>query len=121
MPLSCRDSSRSYAYTALPDSDNDGIFNDDDIDVDGDGIINMYDRDIDNDGLLRELTQHWRIGTTDLTRVSYDLKYLGYTNMIIDSPYYGVESIETNQYGTTYITLYHIFISYISIYHQSTK
>ena len=67
-------------------------------------------RDIDNIGLLKELSNGITVKTTDLDKISYDLKYLGYTNIIINSPYYGVESIETNQYGTTYITLYHISV-----------
>ncbi len=41
---------QNYAYTVLPDSDDDGIFNDFDTDVDGDGILNKYDNDMDNDG-----------------------------------------------------------------------
>lgn len=41
---------QTYAYTVLPDTDGDGIFNDYDPDVDGDGILNKYDRDIDGDG-----------------------------------------------------------------------
>ena len=28
--------------------------------------------------------------------------------MIIDSPYYGIEDIETNDYGTTFVKLYRI-------------
>ena len=67
-------------------------------------------RDIDNIGLLWELASNINVDTTDLERISYDLKYLGYSNIVIDSPYYGVESIETNQYGTTYLTLYHISV-----------
>ena len=67
-------------------------------------------REIDNIGLLWELSDNITATTTDLERISYDLKYLGYSNMVIDSPYYGVESIETNQYGTTYLTLYHISV-----------
>ena len=67
-------------------------------------------REIDNIGLLWELSNNVTATTTDLERISYDLKYLGYSNMVIDSPYYGVESIETNQYGTTYLTLYHISV-----------
>lgn len=67
-------------------------------------------REIDNIGLMWELSDNIKVKTTDLERISYDLKYLGYSNIVIDSPYYGVEAIETNQYGTTYLTLYHISV-----------
>jgi DNA polymerase III alpha subunit len=67
-------------------------------------------RDIDNIGLLWELCNKLNITTSDIDRVSYELKYLGYSNIIADTPYFGVESIETNQYGTTYIKLYRISV-----------
>lgn len=67
-------------------------------------------RDIDNIGLLWELCNQLNIITSDIDKVSYELKYLGYSNIIADTPYFGVESIETNQYGTTYIKLYHISV-----------
>ena len=45
--------------------------------------------------------------TTDLTKAHYQLKLIGGTNVIIpDSEYYGIESTETNSYGTPFITLY---------------
>ena len=67
-------------------------------------------RDIDNIGLLTELINSVKIDTTQLEQVSYDLKYLGYSNLVFDTPYFGVEDIETNQYGTTYVKLYHISV-----------
>lgn len=67
-------------------------------------------RDIDNISLLTELTNSVKIDTTQLEQVSYDLKYLGYSNLIFDTPYFGVEDVETNQYGTTYVKLYHISV-----------
>lgn len=67
-------------------------------------------RDINNIGLLTELINSVKIDTTQLEQVSYDLKYLGYSNLIFNTPYFGVEDIETNQYGTTYVKLYHISV-----------
>ena len=67
-------------------------------------------REIDNIGLLTELINNVKIDTTKLEQVSYDLKYLGYSNLVFDTPYFGVEDIETNQYGTTYVKLYHISV-----------
>ena len=47
--------------------------------------------------------------STPLDSISYELKLLGYTDITIsNSPYYAVESIEVNQYGTPFITLYQI-------------
>ena len=65
-------------------------------------------RDIDNIGLMKALIDDIDITTSDIDRVSYELKYLGYSNMVFDTPYFGIESIETTQYGTTYIKLYRI-------------
>ena len=67
-------------------------------------------RDIDNIGLMRALFDNINVITSDIDRVSYELKYLGYSNIVFDTPYFGVESIETTQYGTTYIKLYHISV-----------
>ena len=67
-------------------------------------------RDIDNIGLLTELSNNINIKTTPSEQISYDLKYLGYTNIVCDSPYYGVQDVSVNEYGTTYITLYHISV-----------
>ena len=63
-----------------------------------------------NIGLIKALINDIDVITSDIDRVLYELKYLGYSNIIVDTPYFGVESIETNQYGTTYIKLYHISV-----------
>ena len=67
-------------------------------------------KDIDNIGLLTELSHNINIKTTPIEQISYNLKYLGYTNIICDSPYYGVQDVSVNEYGTTYVTLYHISV-----------
>ena len=69
---------------------------------------NTVFKDIDNKGLLNAMIDNLNVNTTDIERLSYELQYLGYTTMIFDSPYYGVENVETNEYGTTYLTLYRI-------------
>ena len=71
---------------------------------------NTVFKDIDNKGLLNAMIDNLNVDTTNIERLSYELQYLGYTTMIFDSPYYGVENVETNEYGTTYITLYHISV-----------
>lgn len=65
-------------------------------------------KEIDNEGLIKNLVDNLDIITTDIEKVSYELQYLGYSSMIIDSPYYGIEDIETNDYGTTFVKLYRI-------------
>ena len=64
----------------------------------------------DNDSIIKELAQDTHIETTQIEQISFDLKYLGYTDIICDSPYYGIQDISVNDYGTTYITLYHISV-----------
>lgn len=63
---------------------------------------------IDNVKLMNAIYKSKKIPkTTDLTKAHYQLKLIGGTNVIIpDSEYYGIESIETNSYGTPFITLY---------------
>ena len=69
---------------------------------------NTIFKEIDNDGLIKAFVSNLDIVTTDVEKVSYELRYLGYSGMIVDSPYYGVEDIETNDYGTTFVKLYRI-------------
>lgn len=63
---------------------------------------------IDNVKLMNTIYKSKKIPkTTGLTKAHYQLKLIGGTNVIIpDSEYYGIESIETNSYGTPFITLY---------------
>lgn len=63
---------------------------------------------IDNVKLMNAIYKSKNIPkTTDLTKAHYQLKLIGGTNVIIpDSEYYGIESTETNSYGTPFITLY---------------
>lgn len=63
---------------------------------------------IDNVKLMNAIYKSKKIPkTTDLTKAHYQLKLIGSTNVIIpDSEYYGIESTETNSYGTPFITLY---------------
>lgn len=63
---------------------------------------------IDNAKLMNAIYKSKNIPkTTDLTKAHYQLKLIGGTNVIIpDSEYYGIESTETNSYGTPFITLY---------------
>lgn len=63
---------------------------------------------IDNVRLMNAIYKSKNIPkTTDLTKAHYQLKLIGSTNVIIpDSEYYGIESTETNSYGTPFITLY---------------
>lgn len=63
---------------------------------------------IDNVKLMNAIYKSKNIPkTTDLTKAHYQLKLIGGTNVIIpDSEYYGIESIETNSYGTPFIILY---------------
>ena len=65
-------------------------------------------REIDTDGLLNELIGAIKASTDPLQQICYDVTYLGYTNRIYDAPYYAVTGLETNNYGTTYISLYNI-------------
>ena len=47
--------------------------------------------------------------STPLDSIRYELELLGYTDITIpDSPYYAVESVDINQYGTPFINLYQI-------------
>lgn len=65
-------------------------------------------KEIDNIKLMNEIYKSSTIPpTTDLTKAHYQLQLLGSTNIVIpDCEYYGVESVETNSYGTPFITLY---------------
>ena len=65
-------------------------------------------REIDTNGLLNELIGAIKASTDPLQQICYDVTYLGYTNRTYDAPYYAVTGLETNNYGTTYISLYDI-------------
>jgi hypothetical protein len=65
-------------------------------------------REIDTNGLLNELIGAIKASTDPLQQICYDVTYLGYTNRTYDAPYYAVTALETNNYGTTYISLYNI-------------
>lgn len=65
-------------------------------------------REIDTNGLLNELIGAIKASTDPLQQICYDVTYLGYTNRTYDAPYYAVTGLETNNYGTTYISLYNI-------------
>jgi DNA polymerase III alpha subunit len=78
-------------------------------------------RDIDNISLLTELTTNVNLTTTQLEQVSYDFKYLGYSNISFDTPYYSVEDIKVNKYGTPYIKLYRISTGTSDVYKIDKK
>ena len=65
-------------------------------------------KEIDTNGLLNELIGAIKASTDPLQQICYDVTYLGYTNRTYDAPYYAVTALETNNYGTTYISLYNI-------------
>ena len=65
-------------------------------------------KEIDTNGLLNELIGAIKASTDPLQQICYDVTYLGYTNRTYDAPYYAVTGLETNNYGTTYISLYDI-------------
>ena len=65
-------------------------------------------KEIDTNGLLNELIGAIKASTDPLQQICYDVTYLGYTNRTYDAPYYAVTGLETNNYGTTYISLYNI-------------
>jgi len=67
-------------------------------------------KEIDNLQLINELYKSSVIPqTTKEVVLSNEIKFLGYTHIIdSSSELYGVESIEINQYGTPFITLYQI-------------
>jgi DNA polymerase-3 subunit alpha len=78
-------------------------------------------REIDTDGLINELIRGISDVTSDVEQVCYDLTYLGYSNVISDCPYYGVEGVETTNYGTQYISLYNISTGQSETYKLSYK
>lgn len=65
-------------------------------------------REINNKKFIFDILKSSTIPpTTDLTKAHYQLQLLGSTNIVIPNcEYYGVESVETNSYGTPFITLY---------------
>ena len=65
-------------------------------------------REIDTNGLLNELIGAIKASTDPLQQICYDVTYLGYTNRTYNAPYYAVTALETNNYGTIYISLYNI-------------
>lgn len=69
-------------------------------------------RDIDNIALIYDLFNLYeKKPTTEYTKLHYELKYLGYSSIVIsdaDESHYGVGSIETNKYGTVFLNLYHL-------------
>lgn len=73
-------------------------------------------RDIDNIALIYDLFNLYeKKPTTEYTKLHYELKYLGYSSIVIsdaDKSYYGIGSIETNKYGTVFLNLYHISDGY---------
>lgn len=73
-------------------------------------------RNIDNIALIYDLFNLYeKKPTTEYTKLHYELKYLGYSSIVIsdaDKSYYGIGSIETNKYGTVFLNLYHISDGY---------
>ncbi|MFA7223103.1 MAG: LAGLIDADG family homing endonuclease, partial [Bacilli bacterium] len=67
-------------------------------------------RDIDNIKFISNIISLTPIPpSTSLDSICYELELLGYTDITIpDSPYYAVESVDINQYGTPFINLYQI-------------
>ena len=73
-------------------------------------------RNLDNIGIIKELYSSAVIPpTTKLTKVSYELSLLGYTDIIdttVDENIFGVRTVEVNKYGSVYIDLYSIKFGY---------
>ena len=69
-------------------------------------------RDFDNIAIIKDIYNNVPIeSTTNLTKIHYELKHLGYTNIIdstVDDNLFGVADIETNKYGTVFLNLYEI-------------
>ena len=69
-------------------------------------------RDFDNITIIKDIYNNTPIEpTTNSIKIHYELKHLGYTNIIdstVDDNIYGVADIETNKYGTTFLNLYEI-------------
>jgi DNA polymerase III alpha subunit len=63
---------------------------------------------IDNLAICKECEQLLHYTTNPLMKLYYEVKYLGYTNIVVESPYYAVEAIETNKWGNTFVTLYKV-------------
>ena len=61
---------------------------------------------IDNLAICKDLEPLIKYKTPDLLKMYYEVKYLGYTNMVVESPYWLVEGIETNNWGTVFLTIY---------------
>ena len=67
-------------------------------------------KEFDNDKIMNVIYSLTPIPpSTSLDSICYELELLGYTDITIpDSPYYAVESVDINQYGTPFINLYQI-------------
>ncbi|MEG1353731.1 MAG: PHP domain-containing protein [Bacilli bacterium] len=78
---------------------------------------------IDNIKLINRLYDVAKIEpTTTIDKIKYELILLGYTNIIdSDCNYFGVASLEKNQWGNTFLTLYEIRTGYVHTYKVSKK
>ncbi len=61
---------------------------------------------INNLAICREIEPLIKYQTPNLLKMYYEVKYLGYTSMVTESPYWLVEGIETNNWGTIFLTIY---------------
>jgi DNA polymerase-3 subunit alpha len=76
---------------------------------------------IDNLAICKECEQLLHYTTNPLMKLYYEVKYLGYTNMTVESPYYAVEAIETNKWGNTFVTLYKVSNGQINTFKVNKK
>ena len=63
---------------------------------------------LDNLAICKEVEQLLHYETPPLLKLYYEVKYLGYTNMTVEAPYYAVEAIEINKWGNAFVTLYKV-------------
>ena len=78
-------------------------------------------RDIDNIGLIYALVDEIKDTTSTLDQIGYDLKYLGYTSLMYNCQYFGVEDFALNDYGTPYIKLYRLATGESMVYKIDKK
>ena len=76
---------------------------------------------LDNLAICKEVEQLLHYETPPLLKLYYEVKYLGYTNMTVEAPYYAVEAIETNKWGNAFVTLYKVSNGQIQTYKVNKK
>ena len=76
---------------------------------------------LDNLAICKEVEQLLHYETPPLLKLYYEVKYLGYTNMTVEAPYYAVEAIEINKWGNAFVTLYKVSNGQIQTYKVNKK